>query len=82
MSEHPDQAAASPAQKCAVCSRPLEEGWEFCPGCGAKTVPSSTISAIETYIQNKLTLEFSARLKDQSNIVRELADKAEDTVWE
>jgi hypothetical protein len=46
-----------------------------------KTVPSSTISAIDTYIQNKLTLELSARLKDQSNIVRELADKAEDTVW-
>jgi hypothetical protein len=82
MSEHPDQAAASPDQTCAACSRALEEGWGFCPGCGAKTVPSSTISAIDTYIQNKLTLELSARLKDQSNIVRELADKAEDTVWE
>ena len=46
-----------------------------------KTVPSSTTSAIDAYIQNKMTLELSARLKDQTSIVRELADKAEDTVW-
>jgi hypothetical protein len=44
-------------------------------------LPSSATSAIDAYIQNKLTLELSARLKDQTSIVRELADKAEDTVW-
>jgi hypothetical protein len=81
MSEHFDQAAASPTLTCVGCSKPLEPGWDFCPYCGTKTVPSSATSAIDAYIQNKLTLELSARLKDQTSIVRELADKAEDTVW-
>jgi hypothetical protein len=58
----------------------LSEGWEFCPHCGTQILPASTISGIDAYIQNKLTLELSNRLKDQSSIVRELADKAEDTL--
>ena len=80
MSEHPDKIVGPPSLTCASCSKPLEPGWEFCPFCGTKTVPSSAISAIDAYIQNKLNLELAARLKDQSSIVRELADKAEDTL--
>jgi hypothetical protein len=36
---------------------------------------------IDTYVQNKVSLELSNRLKDQTAIVRELGDKAEDVVW-
>ncbi len=68
-------------QVCALCSKPLVGGGEFCAFCGAKTVPSSTTSAIDTYIQNKVKLELSDRLKDQNTLVREIGDKAEDVVW-
>jgi hypothetical protein len=57
------------------------EGGEFCPFCGTKTVPSSTTPAIDTYIHNKVNLELSSRLKDQSGLVREIGDQAEDIVW-
>jgi hypothetical protein len=66
---------------CVVCSKPLVNGGEFCPFCGTKVVPSSTTSAIDSYIQNKVNLELANRLKDQNSLVRELSDKAEDVVW-
>ena len=68
-------------QTCIVCSKLLVDGGEFCPFCGTKIVPSSTTSAIDSYIQNKVNLELSNRLKDQNSLVRELSDKAEDVVW-
>jgi uncharacterized Zn finger protein (UPF0148 family) len=60
---------------CVTCSKPLVEGGDFCPFCGTKSVPSSTTSAIDTYIQNKVNMEFSSRLKDQGSLVRESATK-------
>jgi len=81
MSEHSDQTAASPGLTCAGCSKPLEQAWEFCPWCGAKTIPSSTTSIIDTYAKNRVDFAISDRLRDQATLVRELADKAEDTVW-
>jgi hypothetical protein len=66
---------------CIACSRPLVEGGDFCPFCGTKIVSSSTTSAIDSYIQNKVNLELSNRLKDQNSLVREIGDKAEDVVW-
>jgi uncharacterized Zn finger protein (UPF0148 family) len=81
VSEHPDKAAIAPNQRCIVCSNPLVEGGAFCPSCGAKTVPSSTLSAIDAYIEKKIDLELSTRLKDANSIVRELGDRAEGVVW-
>jgi uncharacterized Zn finger protein (UPF0148 family) len=66
---------------CIACSKPLVEGGEFCPFFGKKVASSSTTSAIDSYIQNKVNLELSTRLKDQSSLVREIGDKVEDVVW-
>jgi hypothetical protein len=66
---------------CLACSKPLAEGGEFCPFCGTRIIPSSTTFAIDSYIQNKVSLELSNRLKDQNNLVRELGDKVEDIFW-
>jgi prefoldin subunit 5 len=66
---------------CAACSKPLVGEGDFCPFCGTKIVPSSITSAIDTYIQNRVNLELSTRLKDQNSLVREIGDKAEDIVW-
>lgn len=68
-------------ETCVACSKPLVEGGDFCPFCGTKVFPSSTTSAIDSYIQNKVNLELSTRLKDQNSLVREIGDKAEDIVW-
>jgi len=68
-------------QVCALCSKPVVEGGEFCAFCGAKVIPSGTTSTIDTYIQNKVKLELSDRLKDQNSLVREIGDKAEEIVW-
>jgi uncharacterized Zn finger protein (UPF0148 family) len=81
MSEDPDGAAASPNRTCVLCSKPLAEGGVFCPFCGAEAVPSSTTATIDAYVQNKINSALSDRLKDQSSLVRELADQAEDIVW-
>ena len=66
---------------CKICSKPLVDAREFCPFCGTEILPSSTTSAVDAYIQNKVTFELSNRLKDQSSLVREIGDKAEDVVW-
>ncbi len=66
---------------CIACSKPLVDGGEFCPFCGTRVVPSSTASAIDSYVQNKVNLELATRLKDESSLVREIGDKAEDVVW-
>jgi hypothetical protein len=66
----------SPVLTCITCSKPLQDGWAFCPACGTHTVPFSTRTAIDDYIENKLDIDISARLKDQNSIVRELSDKA------
>jgi hypothetical protein len=81
VTENHQQVPDSPGQTCVQCSKPLEGGWEYCPTCGTKTVPLSTPSAIDAYVQNKVNLEISSRLTDQSSLVRELGDKAEDIVW-
>jgi uncharacterized protein YoxC/RNA polymerase subunit RPABC4/transcription elongation factor Spt4 len=80
MSEHCDQAAASPAQICASCSKPLKEEWEFCPFCGAKKLSSSTIATVEIYAKESVNAAIANRLKDQGGVVREIADKIEDRV--
>jgi hypothetical protein len=81
MSERFDEAPASPAQNCVLCSKPLTQGGEFCPFCGAKIIPYSTAAAIDTYVEDKINQEVASRLKDQSSLVREIGDKAEDIVW-
>jgi len=79
MDQQPNPASPSPT--CRSCSRSLEEGWVLCPYCGERTLPPSTTAAIDTYVRSKVDLALSERIKDQSGVVRELADKAEDTVW-
>jgi hypothetical protein len=81
VTENPPQVAASPSQTCLQCSKPLDEGWEFCPSCGTKIVPLSTPSAIDAYVQTKINSELSNRLKDQTSFVREIGDRAEEVVW-
>jgi archaellum component FlaC len=81
VTENPPEVPASPGQTCVQCSKPLEDGWEYCPACGTKTVPLSTPSAIDAYVQNKVNLAISSRLTDQASLVREIGDKAEDIVW-
>lgn len=76
MDQHDDNSA-----RCAICSKPLVNQGAFCAFCGTKIIPSSTISAIDAYVQDKVNLALSGRLKDQSSLVRELGDKAEDIVW-
>ena len=66
---------------CLACSNPLVDGAEYCPFCGTRAIPPSTTSAIDSYIQNRVNQELSARLKDENSLVREIGDKAEDVVW-
>ncbi|UGV25387.1 hypothetical protein E0H22_06655 [Rhodopseudomonas boonkerdii] len=66
---------------CAVCSKPMVEGGNYCPFCGAEALPPSSNAAIDDYLRKKVDLELSGRLKDQSSLVRELGDKAEDILW-
>ena len=82
MSEHPEQAAASPSRTCTSCNKPIEQEWELCPFCGTRILPATTIAAIDIYIQNKVTSVLSDRLTDQNSLVRELGDKAEVIVWQ
>jgi hypothetical protein len=81
MSERLGQSTPSASRRCLVCSEPLIEGKAFCPSCGAKAIPSSTLSAIDVYVQKKIDLELSTRLRDTNSIVRELGDRAEGVVW-
>jgi hypothetical protein len=70
-----------PTEACAACSKSLVEGGDFCPFCGTRRVSLSTTAAIDRHVHNKVNLELSTRLKDQSSLVREIGDKAEDVVW-
>jgi len=63
---------------CLSCSKALTKDGGFCPYCGAAI---STMATVDTQIQKKIDLELGNRLKDQSAMVRELADKVEDIVW-
>src|SRR5271154_4059049 len=66
---------------CPVCSKPLVKDGEFCPFCGTRRSAFSTIAASHSYIQSQLNLALSKRLEDQKNVVREIADQAEDVIW-
>jgi hypothetical protein len=68
-------------ETCVACSKPLVGGGDFCPFCGTRSLAASTTAAIDTYIQSKLSLELSNRLRDEAGLVREIGDKAEDVVW-
>jgi hypothetical protein len=65
----------------AACLKPLVDGGDFCAFCGTRRTPLLTTTAIDVYVQNRLNLEMSNRLKDQASLVREIGDKAEDVVW-
>jgi macrodomain Ter protein organizer (MatP/YcbG family) len=69
------------ARTCQNCSKPLVDGGEFCPFCGERTIDESTASTIDAYIRTKLDQEIARRFTDQTTMIREIGDKAEDVVW-
>ena len=77
---NPDEPDAPRVRTCIVCSKPLVEGGEFCPSCGARNPTPVMTTVIDAYVQNRVDQEISDRLKDQTGVVRELGDKAEEVV--
>jgi uncharacterized Zn finger protein (UPF0148 family) len=71
----------SDTQQCPKCGDALIAEKPFCPNCGLPVGSASNRAAIDHYIQAKIAQELSLRLKDQTSLVRELGDKAEDVVW-
>lgn len=69
------------ATKCPQCGDTLIEGKSHCAGCGLAVGSTADRRTIDSYIQARINQELSARLKDQSSLVREIGDKAEDVVW-
>ncbi|MEP7353285.1 MAG: zinc ribbon domain-containing protein [Acidobacteriota bacterium] len=67
--------------KCPKCGDLLVLEKPFCPNCGLAVGHLADRIAIDSYVQAKLAQELSVRLKDQSTLVREIGDKAEDVVW-
>ena len=68
----------SQSSSCQNCSRPLTDGGVYCPFCGIQTVPLP----IDQQIQKIVVDELAKRLSDQNTMIRTLADKVEDTVWQ
>src|SRR6266550_4140893 len=76
--EMPD---AQQGNACPKCGDALVKDKPYCPNCGLAVGTPTNRTAIDSYIQAKIDQELSARLKDQSSLVREIGDKAEDVVW-
>lgn len=68
----------SQSSTCPNCSKPLTSGGVYCAFCGVQTVPLP----IDQQIQENVVAELAKRLSDQNTMIRALADKVEDTVWQ
>lgn len=66
---------------CVNCGASLISGKPFCADCGRPNGAPPDLATMQAYVDGKVTAELSAKLKEQQNVVRELADKAEDVVW-
>lgn len=67
--------------RCVNCTKPLSADASFCSSCGTKVVDPPVTAFVEMYLTKRLDDEIAKRLKDQTGIARDLADKAEDAVW-
>lgn len=76
-----DENIQTKTSKCSACSKPLVKDASFCAFCGAQVVPPSPAPAIDAYIQKTIDSKLASRLKTETSLVRELADKVEDIVW-
>jgi len=82
MTDDPPQAPEKPASRtCFVCSKTFVSEGQFCPFCGSQSIDASTTTAIDIYIKTKMDQEIARRFTDQSSLIREIGDKAEDIVW-
>jgi hypothetical protein len=66
---------------CPKCGDNLIDQKTYCANCGLAVGQGPDRVAIDSYVQAKVNQELSSRLKEQSNLVREIGDKAEDIVW-
>src|SRR3974377_395442 len=77
MNDNPNTAE----QFCPACHKPIASDMRFCSSCGAKVMDSSMLATIDSYIGTKLDQEIARRFADQGTLAREIADRAEDTLW-
>jgi uncharacterized Zn finger protein (UPF0148 family) len=73
--------SAALARICPTCGQPLVSGGGFCAFCGTQVSPVSEVQVTDAAIKKSIDAELSVRLKDQSTMVREIADKVEDVIW-
>ena len=67
---------------CPSCGQALaQQGGSYCPYCGTQVAPITAGPAADAVIKKKIDDQITARLQDQSAMVRELADKVEDVIW-
>ena len=69
------------SKTCPKCGDALIDGKLFCPNCGLAIVSLPERVAIDSYVEARVQQAMSARLADQNNLTREIADRAEDVVW-
>jgi hypothetical protein len=67
--------------KCPHCSENLITGKLFCPTCGLAIVPPDQKVALDAYITAKVSREIALKTQDQTTMVREIGNRAEDEVW-
>jgi uncharacterized Zn finger protein (UPF0148 family) len=76
-----DQSADAPDPVCPKCGEPLVLRKPFCPNCGFALAPLGNMPEVNAYVEAKVKAELANRLKEQSTLVREIADTAENAVW-
>jgi hypothetical protein len=70
-----------PENRCPHCSDGLVPGKMYCPNCGfALILPDQKIT-IDAYIAAKVLQEIALKTKDESSVVRSIANDAEDEIW-
>lgn len=66
---------------CPRCADPLIPGKLYCANCGLAVIALPDRVPIDAYIEAKVGEALARRLVDQTSLVREIGDKAEDVVW-
>jgi uncharacterized Zn finger protein (UPF0148 family) len=66
---------------CPRCGDALIAGKLYCANCGLAIVALPERVAIDAYVEAKVSQALASRLSDQTSLVREIGDKAEDVVW-
>jgi uncharacterized Zn finger protein (UPF0148 family) len=73
--------SATQSSACPSCGQALAQGGSYCPYCGTQVAPITAGVATDALIKKKIDDQIAARLQDQNDLVRELADKVEDVIW-